>query len=443
MNGIYNITDFGAVGDGRVKNTRMIQAAIDHCAAQGGGIVSFTPGIYLSGTLYLRSHICLDIAPGAVLLGSHDPEDYNADDFCPQNRVCESEYVSGAHLLVALEVTGLTLRGGGRIDGNRKAFMNKSWDEFPTVFEWPPGWRPAQILFFCECSDVTIENLELCHAPYWTCLLHGCENVVLNNLKIWNDQRTHNGDGIDIDCCRKVMVSNCNIDSGDDCITLRANFEPLQNGFNACELVTVTNCILRTTRCNAIRIGVGGGIIRNCVFSNIVVHDSRTGICIISQYLDAMQAEITNIMFSNMLLDTKRIFVISSNIQGPRDEPSKEISGISFSHIRARSCHTALIQGNADCKIEDITFSNVRLEYYGGSDIPADKSEFAKVTGETSPVKTSNSAVWLKNCRNLYFHNTQVIWSHETDGPWRKALETQHTESIIMEQCSFDDFPQP
>jgi polygalacturonase len=439
MKTVCDIQSLGAIGDGIFKNTQIIQLAIDKCAAQGGGIVFFPPGKYLSGTIYLRDNICLELAPGAVLLGSPDRNDYNADDFCTQNKTCTAEFVSGAHLIVALEVTGVIIRGGGRIDGAREAFMNKSWNEFPEVFEIPT-WRPAQMLFFCECSRITIENIELFNAPYWTCFLHGCENVSINNLRIWNDQRTHNGDGLDIDCCRRVTVSNCNIDSGDDCITLRADYEKLKKQQKCCEQIVITNCVLRTTRCNAIRIGVGNGTIKDCLFNNIVISESRTGICIISQYLSPAQADIKNILFQNILMNTKRIFVISSDIKGPQGKASKSISNINFDHLRASGCHTALLQGNTDCNIDDINFTNAVFEFYGGQDIPSDKSQFEKVTGETSPVKTTSTALLLRNCKNINFRNTRLVWGRDINGSWEKALEYTNSKNISLDNCCFKDY---
>ena len=108
---MYNdVKEFGAVGDGVTKDTQAIQAALD-----AGGLVFFPPGTYLSGTLHLRSGGGLLLSPGATLLASPDPEDYNKDDFCPQNRVFQTEIVSGRHLIAAVEVKDIAICGGGRI----------------------------------------------------------------------------------------------------------------------------------------------------------------------------------------------------------------------------------------------------------------------------------------------------------------------------------------
>ena len=123
-----NVRDFGAVGDGITKDTAAVQQAIDQ-----GGTVYFPAGIYLCGSLYLRSHTTLELENGAVILGSPDPEDYNQPDFCPQNSVCLPEKAFGAHLIIALEVNHVVIRGG-KIDGNRSAFFDPSLysrDDFP------------------------------------------------------------------------------------------------------------------------------------------------------------------------------------------------------------------------------------------------------------------------------------------------------------------------
>ena len=101
---MINVKDFGAVGDGVTKDTAAIQRAID-----AGGMVSFPPGIYLAGTLYLRSDGGLYLENGAVLLASPDIEDYNSADFCPQNRASKLENTSGGHFIVAVKQKNIVI----------------------------------------------------------------------------------------------------------------------------------------------------------------------------------------------------------------------------------------------------------------------------------------------------------------------------------------------
>lgn len=127
------------------------------------------------------------------------------------------EKAFGAHLIIALEVNHVSIRGG-RIDGNRKAFFNPescSRGDFT-------GWRPSQMLYFCESSHIRLDGVEITNAPY-SCFLHGRREVWMHGLKIANEPGVWNGDGIDIDCCREVTVSGCVIDSSDDSLAIRAS----------------------------------------------------------------------------------------------------------------------------------------------------------------------------------------------------------------------------
>ncbi len=425
-----NVRDFGAVGDGVTKDTIAIQKAID-----AGGMVFFPPGVYLSGTLYLKSNGGLELAPGAILLGSPDIADYNDRDFCPQNSFSIEEKACGAHLIVALEIHHVTLRGGGRIDGNRKAFFDPakcSRAEFT-------GIRPSQMIFFCECSDVSIENLEMTHSPYWACFLHGCEDVRLHGLKITNEPGVWNGDGLDVDCCRRVCISDCNIATSDDSLAIRAGgTKKLLRSPGVTEYVTVTNCIL-SSRQAAVRLGVGNGTIRHCVFSNLCIRDTNFGIVLLSTYLPAIfksgaeGVEITDVLFDNILLDVRVPFDLSSNwIDEPLPASRKKISGITFRGIRGYGKANSIIQGNLDRNIEEIEFSDVSLTLSGGERI---LPEMEKWTGDN--VYRRPYGFYIVNASGIRFHRFRLRWRDETDA-WKSALFLSNTEEVRMDDCTFD-----
>ena len=175
-----SVRDFGAKGDGITNDTAAVQKAID-----AGGMVFFPPGTYLCGTLFLKSNGGLHLDTGAALLASPDKNDYNADDFCVQNAVFTFENVSGAHFIVAVEQENITIEGPGRIDGNRKAFYEppESWKK---IWSSPIEWRPGQMIYLCECTNVRVQQVELYNAPYWTCFFHGCEYVQITGVHIYN-----------------------------------------------------------------------------------------------------------------------------------------------------------------------------------------------------------------------------------------------------------------
>ncbi len=421
-----NVKDFGAAGDGVTRDTTAIQKAID-----AGGMVFFPPGVYLSGTLYLKSNGGLELAPGAILKASPDRTDYNADDFCPQNRVFAMEKVSGAHFITAVEQHNIVIRGSGRIDGHREAFMNEPHPQYDHVFQWPE-WRPGQMIFLCECENVTLTDVELYNTPYWTCFLHGCEHVNIRGLRIYNDQRTHNGDGIDIDCCRFVTVSDCIIDSGDDCITLRGYSAPLKNP-KPCEYVTITNCLLHT-RCNAFRIGVGNGLVRFCTISNIIIHHSRTAICFVSQYSERSEGVgIEDISMSNLLIEAERAIVVKTHNLGPQDQPlGKPIRRISFNHLRGTVTRGSYITGNRGNPVCDVTFADVELVCAGEGDhlnAGEDRKKYI-------PVEYEPSAFYLENTERVRFDRVGIQWQNDSPN-WKYGVSAVYSPDTETTCCRF------
>lgn len=421
-----NVRDFGALGDGKTKDTAAIQKAID-----AGGMVYFPPGIYLSGTLYLKSDGGFELAPGAVLLASPDREDYNADDFCEQNNVFTSEAVSGAHFIVAVEQKNIVIKGGGVIDGNRKAFYNEIWKEHPTVFKLP-AWRPGQMVYFCECENIRVSDVEMNNAPYWTFFLHGCERVNVQGVRIWNDFKTHNGDGIDIDCCRYVTVSNCIIHSGDDSITLRGDDRKLKQK-KPCEYITVTNCILET-RCNAFRVGVGNGLIRNCTVSNIIISNAGAGIHVCSRYSPQSEGvTIENILFSDILIYARRPVAVNSDVRGVHDEAVKPIRNIVFRNLNGTARHSIFLESNHPGDIRDIVFSEIKLKFSGGEDVTEGPGiqygEFATVCAP--------AAFHLVNGEKITFRDVKIEW--DTDSPnWKYGVMAENSDPLtITSDCDF------
>jgi len=424
---MHDVRDFGAVGDGVTKDTAAIQRAID-----AGGVAYLPPGEYLTGTLRLRSGGGLEIAPGAVLRGSPDPADYD-ENCCPQNRVFASEMVSGAHLLVACEVHDVVIRGGGRIHGNREAFFCGAEDPKRPGKFLRPEWRPGQMLFFCESTDISITDVELYESPYWSCFLHGCEQVNIRGVRIENHRMTPNSDGIDIDCCRFVTVSDCRIDTGDDCITLRANSAPLKNP-RACEKITVTNCIL-SSPCQAIRVGVGDGTIRDAVFGSLVIHHTRSGIQLVSRYSSSSPGvTIENLLFGDILMECRRPLAVMSDVRGAHDEEIKPIRGVVFRNIRAAGDRSCFFEANRRGDIADLTLDGVDLICRGGDDI---------VDGDDLPygefgVKNSPAAFHLKHIRDCSFRRVRVRWENGASPLWKYALRAEDSEAPEIAECRFD-----
>lgn len=422
-----NALDFGAVGDGATVNTAALQAALD-----AGGVVYLPPGEYLTGTLFLRSGGGLELAPGAVLKGSADPADY-VENCCEQNRVFASEMVSGAHLVVACEVHDVVIRGGGTIHGSREAFFSGEEDPKRPGKFLRPAWRPGQMLFFCESTGVTVTDVNLRESPYWSCFLHGCEQVNIRGVHIDNHPMTPNSDGIDLDCCRFVTVSDCRIDAGDDAITLRANSKPLKKP-RPCEFVTVTNCIL-SSPCQAIRVGVGDGVIRHCALNNLVIHDTRTGIQLVSRYgSQSAGVAIEDMLFSDILMECRRPLSVLSDVHGPRDEEVKPIRNIVFSNIRASGDRSCFFEANRRGDITGLTLENVDVTCGGGDDIvTGDGVAYGEFGAKNSP-----AMFHLKHIEECTFDRVRGRLRPDASPLWRYGVQAEDSEEVRMIECRFD-----
>ena len=420
-----NVRDFGAVGDGRTKDTAAVQRAID-----AGGMVNFPPGTYLCGTLYLKSHGGLHLESGAVLLASPDREDYNADDFCPQNSVFAPEKVSGAHFIVAVEQENITIEGPGRIDGNRQAFYEPP-EEMGKIWSSPIEWRPAQMIFLCECTNVRVRDMELYNAPYWTCFFHGCEYVQVTGVHIYNHPHTRNGDGLDIDSCRFVTVSDCIIDSGDDCITLRGNPGRLKQP-RPCECVTITNCILKTI-CNSFRIGVGDGIIRNAVISNCIIHGSRMGVTLCSKYSPAKGVLLENIQFENLRIDAQLPIAILTNAGGRKQGPALQpIRDIGFHHIRGSGCSSIRVIGYDEGDIGDLSFSDVLFDWIDGGRPSSEADDF----NESGSAVCPDAPVYIECADRVVFDRFRIRWKTRLP-EWKYGLRTERCSRIEVTGSDF------
>ncbi len=422
---MQNVRDFGAKGNGIAKDTKAIQAAID-----AGGIVHFPPGTYLSGSLYLRSNGGLELEPGAKLLASPDPEDYNAADFCPQNWASKNEVTSGGHFINAVNVENIVLRGGGIIDGNHRAFLN---DTHANKVWYKLVWRPAQMIFLCESKDIWIQGLKLQNSPYWTCFLYGCEFATISDVHIHGDDKVPNQDGIDIDSCRFVAVNNCVINSADDCLTLRGDNRRLTTP-KTCENVTFSNCVLRSGYANALRIGVGDGDIKNCTFNNIVITDTRTAVCIVSKYSPkgGRGVAIEDVAFSNIQCDVHRFLNLKTDNNDNFEKPGqREIKRISFSQIRGNVELTSYIGANTYEKISDITFSDIDLAYAGTGPRP-------NLTPEGHWGYHSGPAAFsIKNAKRITFDKTRVHWLNDEPG-WTHEFEVENSDVDININCNIE-----
>ena len=341
------------------KSTAAVQRAIDEASESGGGEVVLSGGTFLCGSLSLKSNVSLTIAADAVLKASPDRADYNAADVCPQNWTSEAESNSGAHLLLCIGQTNVAVRGEGRIDGNAAAFLLDP----STGQSWPGGsrgipWRPGQMLYFVESQDVRVEGLTLENAPYWSCFFHGCTRVAARGLTVRTIRRpfhTHNGDGIDIDCCEDVEVADCDIDTADDAITLRADVDRLLAP-RPCARVTVHDCRL-SSGCNAVRLGVGNGEVRDASLRNLVIRGTRTAVSAVGSWAPGERGcDIRRVAFENLDIESRHFCHLYY-----KHATGSVFEDIAFRCVRGKVSGPSVIEDTPERPFLDLVFEDIAL----------------------------------------------------------------------------------
>ncbi|MHC4496707.1 MAG: glycoside hydrolase family 28 protein, partial [Planctomycetota bacterium] len=206
-----------------------IQKAIDQCSSDGGGTVYFPPGTFLSGTIYMKTGVTLKLDAGCTLLGSKDLKDYP-----PTVQAFRSytDNYTDKSLIYGENLDKIAIIGRGTIDGQGRSFKG------------PYKVRPY-IIRFIQCRNVTVQDVTIRNSPMWVQHYMACDDVRITGVTV-RSRVNHNNDGINIDSCRRVIISDCNISSGDDAIVLKSTSARI------CRDVTVSNCVV-SSRCNALK----------------------------------------------------------------------------------------------------------------------------------------------------------------------------------------------
>jgi polygalacturonase len=286
-----NVRQLGAVGDGSAPATAALQRAIDICGEGRGGTVFVPSGTYVTGTLWMRSHVTLHLGSGAHIIGQNCP---TAFPLWQSNWEGSAAPVH-APLIAGEGLTNIALMGRGAIDGS-----GQFWWNLLRQGKLQHG-RPC-LVRFVDSRDVLIDGLKFTNSPYWTLNPTACEDVNITNVTIRNPHDSPNTDGINPDSCCNVRISNCHIDVGDDCIAIKSGSEdhgrPNQR---ICENICITNCAMFHGHGGLVIGSEMSGGVRNVAMSNCVMRGTDRGIRLKSRR--GRGSIVENLTVDNIIMD--------------------------------------------------------------------------------------------------------------------------------------------
>jgi polygalacturonase len=362
----FNARDYDATGDGNTLDTPAIQSAIDACARSGGGTVFIPAGRYVVGALFLRDNITLHLEAGATLLGSENMADYP---------VIEARW-EGVHrqthapLIGGIGLRNIAITGRGTIDGRGAMWWQMHRAK---TLAYP---RP-RLISFSHCANVLIEGITCTNSPAWTINPVRCENVTVDQVTIINPPNSPNTDGINPDSCHNVHISNCHVDVGDDCLTIKSGIETEAPDKRApCENITITNCTMVHGHGGVVIGSEMSGGVRNVVISNCVFTQTDRGIRLKSRRGRGGIVEdirVSNIVMREVLCPFTMNLYYHIGVKGNQDVSDKQprpinegtprFRRIHFSHITVRDAQyaAAFLYGLPEMPIEDVSFDDVSI----------------------------------------------------------------------------------
>jgi hypothetical protein len=417
----FDVSRYGAAGDGVTLDSPAIQRAIDAAAATGRRARVLVRGgrRYLVGTLELRPNIEFHLADDAELLVSTRKEDY-----------------SGLAVLRAHEAHDVQITGTGNINGRSLEFLT----QYDKQDEWylPVDWRP-RIFELTACKGLEVRGISFSDAPFWGLHMIGCEGVLVDGLRVRNRLDVPNCDGIDPDHCRDVEIRNCHIVCGDDAIVLKATRQPVDYG--PCANIRVHDCVLETQDAG-VKIGTEtAGDIRDVRFERCAIRTSSRGLCI--QLRD--EGSVYNIDFREISFVSRyhsdpwwgRGEAISFTAI-PRNAQTRlgAIHDIRVTNVSGRAENSVRIQGSEASRIRGVTFENFALtldrwtSYRGGVFDNRPTTVLKDIEPHGAP------GFSIRHADNVVLKNSSVAWGPNRPDYFTHALEAESVHDLELWQFS-------
>ncbi len=454
----FDISNFGAVADGKTVNTIAIQKTIDSCSKVGGGTVYFPKGVFFTGTIKLKSNINLNFETGSVVKGSPNVEDYKLEGI-------------KRGMFFGEDLINVSFTGEGEINGNAAAFfdpntmhsyidMDKKYVRSGQAYldavkptEGPIAFanRPDMMVVIMHSENIKFSGVRFKDAPAWTIRIGECENVVVDGISVLNNPQVPNNDGIHFTNSRNVRVANCNVEAGDDALIISGFGDDINidnvpygtpkkiykygNKTGNTENVVATNCILKSNSAG-LRIGYGRGSTKNLVFSNMIIYNSNRGILLNSRE----RGSIENVIFDNFLIETKHqggnwwgrgepIHISSCPIT--KDTINGTIKNVSFKNFKIKAETGIVVWANELGKISDINFDNIDIQVSNGKRVAAFGGNI-----DLRPTPDLSTNLFKRDLPVILFHNIDQVRLNSVSAKFSGSVPDFYTHGLEIENSS-------
>ena len=410
-----------------------LQQAIDRVHDAGGGVVEIGPGLYTTTTVFMRSGIELHLERGAIIQAWPQVEDYPevAD-------AAENKDQSKVHLLAAVDGSDISITGHGEFDGQDMLF----WEPCQTKEERPygifhykvkqsPRHRPSPLLQLIRCQNVKLDGFTVRRAPGWALHLFDCDTASVTNLIIRGHKFGPHTDGIGINGSRDVRVANCDVDTGDDAIIIKAT-----NTNSICRNVTVTNCIVAS---NCAGLGLGAdvyGQISDVVFSNCVVKKSLRMIQVEmwfpGQVKRAVFSGITGRTFPDEEVENERPIYVDIQEQLRKGGALGEVDDMVFRDIVCESRGRVLLTAQDGAKLNGITLNHIIVNVPEIEDpaVTIPRATSLQLSNHSPLSRARRAAVVADNVHRLTLRDVEYRWPESPSVPMHGLCLRNVTELI-------------
>lgn len=376
---------FGARADGKTKDTKAIQAAIDDCAVKGGGTVTLTKGTYVSAPIILKSNITLDVAAGATLLGSPDHDDY------PQATIFQAP--GRQALITSVHAHDIAITGKGTIDGNGQSWWFDANGQRANGVMGVIVFRP-RLIIFDHSRHIRMEGVTVQNSPSWQIIPYYSDDVTIRNIKVLAPANSPNTDAIDPFSSSNVVIDHVTADVGDDNVAIKSGKINSPGPDAPSRNITITDCIFLHGHGLSVGSELAGGA-QNIRGERIRFRGTDQGIRIKSNR--DRGHDVSHLFFKDITMEGVKTAILISeyypDVEPPADNRPEPIGRLTpFFHdfhienlTATGSQVAAVVFGLPESPVKELTMKNVRLSGVKGmtiSDAQGVVLENVKVTAE-------------------------------------------------------------